>query len=113
MAKHSRLKRGKSAQKKHRLTLGEAISRIRHNKIYALYSIPPVLKRYKKPFHKQIERQILETTPNAKIEYLPRLWLIKGKVKDPWQDIKVSNITVGESLMITSALALQSVMLKG
>lgn len=113
MAKRRRLKSLNPVKRNRRLTLREAIERIRHAKIYATYSIPPVMKRFKEPIRKQIERQIKETAPKAKIEYLPRGWLVRGKVKDPWQDIKVSNITVGESLELASVLSPQAVTFKG
>jgi hypothetical protein len=71
------------------------------------------LKRFRKSFKKQIEDEIRMIAPKARIEYLKRPWLVRGKLKDPWQDIKVSNITVSESFLIAMRVIPEAVTWKG
>jgi hypothetical protein len=99
-----RLKRRKLPKfvdiKHHRITVGEALERLEHGKTWTIFSLPPVLKRYRKSFYEDVEHDIKQVAPRAKIEYLPKQWMIRGVMKDPFQDIKVSNITAGEAIIL-------------
>lgn len=111
--KRKRLNKREPKSRKHRLTLREALDRIKHAKIYSDYSIPPVLKRYTKSVYKDVVSDIKMVVPEAKVTTLPKKWLVRGRVKDPWQDIRVSNITAGQAFMIAMRLMPKTVTWKG
>jgi hypothetical protein len=117
---------GRSATKKRRLTIGKAIQRIekrlpvpflkykktgRHmslkdvmdaltkQKTYAEYAMPFVKKEYMKATTQEVVNTILRYTPKAKITFLPL-----PKKHAMYQDIRVSNITAKDAVMLTSAL---------
>lgn len=105
--KRSRLKKGKAHTKKHRMTLGEALGKLRHRKIYADYSAVWMPEKTMKRGMKQITEQVKLMSPKAKVTLLPQVKHV------PFRDFRVSNVTAGEALQIAVTLSGIGIILKG
>jgi hypothetical protein len=89
-----------------KITVGEAMERLKgeHSQI-TLGLLRPVPHTDKRRYYQDFERYVKRVAPQAKIEYMPLQWMVKNKVKDPFRDVKISNLSIGEALEIGSYMS--------
>jgi len=101
-----------------RITVGEALKRLREAETkpsthitLGLMRPPPYYN--KKKYYQNFEEVVKRIAPQAKIEYKPLQWMVRGKVKDPFRDVKVSNLTIGQAVELGSFMSFSVAQWKG
>jgi hypothetical protein len=88
------------------ITVGEALQRIQHNRTYMTVGVwNPIMAKNRPNYFRQFEEDIHRVAPKATFEYLPEQWMIKNKLKDPFREVRISNVTVGQALEIGSRVS--------
>jgi hypothetical protein len=97
-----------------KITVGEALKRLKTARTYIVLAVARPSRFYdEKKYYKRFEIAVRSIAPEAKIEYKPVQWMIRGKVKDPFRDAVVSNLTVSEAIELGSIMQFTTAQWKG
>jgi hypothetical protein len=101
-----------------KITVGEAMERLRAAEskptshiTLGLMRPPPFYDKRK--WYENFEEAVRRIAPQATIEYKPLQWMVKGKVKDPFRDVVVSNLTIGQAVQLGSFMSFSVAQWKG
>lgn len=104
--------------KHHKITVGEALKRFHEAETkpttyikLGLMRPPPFYDKRK--WYENFEEAVKRIAPQAAIEYKPLQWMVKGKVKDPFRDVVVSNLTIGQAVELGGFMSFSVAQWKG